>query len=262
MVESRELRGRAVGTPAMSTNIEMVVVEPTNLRRYLGLIVAGDLPAFQEMLNHTCLNVSSPQVEDGRTPLHMAALKKKLEIAKLILNSPGVSVQVVNAKDCFGYTPLHLAVRSGDVDLVRLLAESPLSTLDVAATSKKGDDDKDCDGWTPLHLAAREGNVCIVKILLQNFSNGRDNKPINIHATNWQGESALDIAKQSNHDSELVEILECFDANWLQLERQKSANSINAILVGATVLATVTYTTLMQPPVAGLPAQENSLTGI
>ncbi|KAG0612255.1 hypothetical protein M758_6G013800 [Ceratodon purpureus] len=54
----------------------------------------------------------------------------------------------------------------------------------------------------------------------------------------------------------------CSDVNWLQLERQKSVNSINFILVGSTVVATVTYTFLMQPPyMASLPAQENSLTG-
>lgn len=234
-----------MGTPAMSYTDEDI----------RALIVAGDLPTFQNaMRNHSCLNVSSP-IFDDRTFLHMAVLHKRLEIAKLIMDSPGLSAQVVNAKDRFGYTPLHLAVRLGcveSVDLVRLLAKSPLTTFDP----------QDCNGCTPLHLAASVGDVSVVKAVLQNYSNGQD-KPVNIHTTNWQGESALDIAQRSNHDSKLtvVEILECSDVNWLQLERQKSANSINAILVGATVVATVTFTTLMQPPTFGLPAQVNSPTG-
>ncbi|KAG0568381.1 hypothetical protein KC19_6G016100, partial [Ceratodon purpureus] len=66
-----------------------------------------------------------------------------------------------------------------------------------------------------------------------------DDEDMNIHR--------YDIAKQRNHDSKLVEMLECFDVNWLQLERQKSANSINAILVGSAVVSTVTFTFLMQP---------------
>lgn len=145
----------------MSTVAEMVVTNPVesnideNIRRFLELIVTGDVPVFQaQMLRHTSLNVSSPRIFDGSAPLHMAALHRKLEIAELILDSPGVSVEVVNAKDRFGYTPLQLAVLSECADLVTLLATYSLTTLDVAATSERDDRGEDCDGCTSLHVAA------------------------------------------------------------------------------------------------------------
>jgi len=47
---------------------------------------------------------------------------------------------------------------------------------------------------------------------------------------------------------QLVDRLEFWDVNWLQLERQESANSVIAILVGAALVATVTFGCLLQPP--------------
>jgi hypothetical protein len=40
--------------------------------------------------------------------------------------------------------------------------------------------------------------------------------------------TALDIAKSRKREK-LVELLKCCDVNWLELERQKSANSVNAM---------------------------------
>jgi ankyrin repeat protein len=123
---------------------------------------------------------------------------------------------------------LHLAVRAEQVDVVRLLTK--LTTRIVAATSERDD---------------------LVKLLLDCRE-----RAAYIRGTNWQGMTALDIAKRRNQ-KRLVELLECCDVNWLELERQKSANSVNAILVGAALVATVTFAGLMQPPL-GIPNQDSS----
>ncbi|KAG0609923.1 hypothetical protein M758_7G024200 [Ceratodon purpureus] len=99
----------------------------------------------------------------------------------------------------------------------------------LAATGELDELGEDCDGFTPLHLAAAGGNLLIVKLILQQsgIRGGSTGILVNIHATTWQGLTALDIAKQKNH-VELVKRLECFDVNSLELERQKNANSRKA----------------------------------
>lgn len=234
---------------ATTTDLEMGVVTnqrpPTSnpVEQFLELVVAGDVPAFQaEMVKHPLNVTAGSGIFHDRTPLHMAALHGRVEIAKLIITAPGISEEVVQARDRFGYTPLHLAVRSEHVDVVRLLATPSLTPTIVAATSEQDDLGEDCDGFTPLHLAATVGSLAIVKLLL-----GCRDRAAYIRVTNWQGMTALDIAKSRNQEK-LVELLECCDVNWLEPERQKSANSVNAILVGAALVATVTFAALLQPP--------------
>jgi hypothetical protein len=245
-----------------TTDLEMGVVTdqgpPTSnpVEQFLQLVVADDVPAFQaEMMKHPLNVTAGSGIFHDRTPLHMAALHDRLEIAKLIITSRDISDEVVLAKDCFGFTPLHLAVRAEHVDIVRLLATPSLTPRIVAATSEQDDRGEDCDGFTPLHLAATVGNLAIVKVLLL----GCRDPAAYIRVTNWQGMTALDIAKRRNQ-KKLVELLECCDVNWLELERQKSANSVNAILVGAALVATVTFAGLMQPPMS-IPNQDNASSG-
>jgi hypothetical protein len=239
-----------------TTDLEMGVITDQKpltsnpVEQYLELVVAGDVPAFQAEIVHCPLNVTAgSDVFDDRTPLHMAALHGRVEIAKLIITAPGISEEVVQARDRFGYTPLHLAVRSEHVDVVRLLVT--LTTRIFAATSERDERGEDCDGFTPLHVAATVGNLGIVRLLLD-----CGDPAAYIRVTNWQGMTALDIAKRRNQ-KKLVELLECCDVNWLELERQKSANSVNAILVGAALVATVTFASFLQPPL-GIPNQDSS----
>jgi hypothetical protein len=53
----------------------------------------------------------------------------------------------------------------------------------------------------------------------------------------------LDAAKDRGH-VELVGKLECFDMNWVQSERQKNANSVNAVLLDAALVAAAFFQTL------------------
>lgn len=88
----------------------------------LELAMDGDVAAFRlEMAKHPLHTTAGPDVYDDRGPLHMAAWHGRLEIVKLILASPEVSAEAVNARDKFGYTALHLAVRSEHVEVVRAI---------------------------------------------------------------------------------------------------------------------------------------------
>ena len=237
----------------MAADLEMVVIDgqfptPNSVVQYLKLLTTEDPPLVHfkaEMDKHPLDITAGPEIFYDRTPLHLAALHGKLDIAKLIMASPNISAQVVNAKDHFGYTPLHLAVRSNHVDVVRLLTSSSLTSRSSAST----------EGFTPLHLAATVGNIATVKLLLD-----YQDKRVLLRATNWDGMTALDIAKQTRAEK-LVELLECCDVEWLELERQKSANSVNAILVGAVLVATVTFSCLLQPPLGVLSQNQSASSG-
>ncbi len=84
-------------------------------------------------------------------PLHQAILRKKPEIAALLLEN-GADL---NLPDAANRTPLHLAVERADVAMVKiLLARHPDLTK------------RDRTGWTPLHHAAAKNQVEIARLLL------------------------------------------------------------------------------------------------
>ncbi len=90
------------------------------------------------------------------TPLHQAILRKKPEIAALLLDT-GADV---NAPDAANRTPLHMAVERADVAMVKmLLARHPDLTK------------RDRTGWTPLHHAAAKNQVEIARLLLDGGAN-------------------------------------------------------------------------------------------
>ncbi|MFC1452001.1 ankyrin repeat domain-containing protein [Verrucomicrobiota bacterium] len=88
----------------------------------------------------------------GFTPLHVAAMGKRVAILRLLVQK-GANV---NAKDNTGWTPLHWAAIEGPSQSVMLLVQNG---ADVNVM--------DNQGWTPLHRAAIEDNVETLDALLQ-----------------------------------------------------------------------------------------------
>ncbi|CAB4273802.1 unnamed protein product [Prunus armeniaca] len=120
---------------------------------------------------------------DGRSPLHLAALRGHEDIA-LFLIQEGVDI---NIKDTFGNTPLLEAIKNGNDRVSSLLIKEGASLkMDnagsfICTAITKGDTDfierllsngidpnsKDYDHRTPLHVAASEGLYMMAKLLLE-----------------------------------------------------------------------------------------------
>ena len=86
----------------------------------------------------------------GRTPLHWAAEKGYLKIAKYLIQKGAA----INVTDNEGETPLHDAVQCGKKQIVELLI-SKKANINI----------KGVDGSAPLHKAIANGNIDIVNLL-------------------------------------------------------------------------------------------------
>jgi ankyrin repeat protein len=107
----------------------------------LQAIAKGDREAVLNLLARG-VNVNG-RVNDGPTPLDMAVVADRPEMARLLV-AHGADV---NAQRENGWTPLHVAAFEGRCNMVRVLIEEG---ADVAAAT--------ADGLTPSDIAKRAGH--------------------------------------------------------------------------------------------------------
>jgi ankyrin repeat protein len=194
----------------------------------------------------------------GWTALHFAASGDHEEMVYRLVMTYGAdpNVQANITQD----TPLHFASHEGSAGAMKgfLRAEcklrdpsnvngtnSPESSgtkshkIDVNATTSLG--------YTALHIAAINGHSKVVQTLLK-FPD------IKLTIENKYGDTALDVASK-------YEKWEVFDLLRLKItpevtdynepyyrDRQASVDAANAILVGAALIASVTFAAWLQPP--------------
>lgn len=94
------------------------------------------------------------ELVDGQGILHFACRHGRLELLKVIMERPGVNV---NLKTREGLAGLHIACHEDNVDVVDALLQSSHTDVNI------------CDGSnfrTPLHVAAMQGNQASLKRLL------------------------------------------------------------------------------------------------
>jgi ankyrin repeat protein len=164
--------------------------------------------------------------EDGRTPLHWAAIKGKNDACIVLIGQGRCNVNA-GARD--GCTPLHEAARSfrvGNKDTVACLLQRGAR---VNAQSRTGQ--------TALHLSATVGNVECIELLLAcgagiNVTTKIGNSPLHEAAkagyddvvacllengarpgiTNHEHDTALDVAVKNGHTHMHELLIECNDA--------------------------------------------------
>jgi hypothetical protein len=143
--------------------------------------------------------------------------------------------------------PLHWAATMGRLDVVKELLKSkvdvnkvdfiPLEQEDWKAQQYKGK-------LSPLQLASLGGHIRVVKALCEDTR-------LRANAES-RGLTALQIATEMKHDAIVKTLLERKEVvkqeENLYRDRQVHVDAANAILVGAALIAGVTFAGLLQPP--------------
>jgi ankyrin repeat protein len=147
----------------------------------------------------------------------------------------------ITRKNKHGFTALHQAVNNAEMStavpitraLLNFINEHKLDAINILDNKRQ----------TALHIAVRRASYKVVNILLRE---GFDH--IKADERDESGMVPMDIAVQAA-DYKLVLMLQLyFEATGLYGNREAYGNAANAILVGAALLASVTYAAWLQPP--------------
>lgn len=147
----------------------------------------------------------------------------------------------ITCKNKHGFTALHQAVNNAEMltavpitrALLNFINEHKLDAINILDNKRQ----------TALHIAVRRASYKVVNILLRE---GFDR--IKADERDESGMVPMDIAVQAA-DYKLVLMLQLyFEATGLYGNREAYGNAANAILVGAALLASVTYAAWLQPP--------------
>jgi ankyrin repeat protein len=204
--------------------------------------------AMVEKLSEAGLDASVTDA-DEMTPLHCASQRGHAAAVQTLL---GIGTVYVNRKNMEGMTPLCFAVLSGDNATVRTIVTA--KDVDVNCVDKHGK--------TPLHWAVDKRTPEIVRILLQETDirlvEDRNDKTALEYAFELSPESSPNIRTIVGYLSESP-IGKAFVDTCFR-DRQVYVDASNAILVGAALIAGVTFASWLQPPLGYSTYYEETLT--
>ncbi|CAM6021860.1 unnamed protein product [Sphagnum balticum] len=207
-----------------------------------------------EMLTDIDPNVVATNMGDGRlpstqdteswndTPLHLATFLGFTKTVEQLLEWRPTTGKIIDvtAKNRLGFTPLHQAVNNTEMlcavpitrALLKFMDEHNVPDIVNAPANKK---------LTPLHIAVMRGSYKLVDLLLRAHSIDADQK-------DERGLTPLDIAVR-DADYKLVLMLQShFERTGLYGDNKAYASAASAILVGASLLASVTFAAWLRPP--------------
>lgn len=235
-------------------------------------VAYGDIRVVKLLMDEPEIDLNSCDFE-GRTPLLLSVVHGRLEILQALLGDRTASVHmpehllhlamrllavatqqgsshraiahyiiecledsVKDFEGCSGFTLVHWAAKNGNAELVELvLAWKPEA---VNATDKKKQ--------TPLHLATIHGHTALVRSLCN-----EEGWPLRAAEVDKKGAIALDYAFEQGREAREIQmvLLRRGDVKeYMDRIYRLDMNTMNALFVGATLFASVTYVGWMQPP--------------
>ena len=123
------------------------------------------------------------------TPLHMAALRGRVDLVPLLLDH-GAKLDPRAGDSLYGATPLYLAAQNGHIKVVKGLVDAG---ADVNSRLRKMD-------VTPLFISSERGHGRVVRLLLGSGAS--------VNIRNWNGVTALGVAALSARDDVVKMLLE------------------------------------------------------
>ncbi|KAH9540464.1 hypothetical protein CY35_14G006500 [Sphagnum magellanicum] len=174
-------------------------------------------------------------------PIDSAARMANVDMVKSLLACDRIDVNMGN--------PLHWAAAMGHPDVVKQLLKSKVDVNAVKWLPFEYEDNKHRFGksFSPLHLDSLFGHDSVMKALCED-TKGR----LRANTENGEGITALQIATEMKHDAIVKTLLERPEVvkrvENLYRDRQVHVDAANAILVGAALIASVTFAGWLQPP--------------
>ena len=182
-----ELARNTLEFPEPSADEELVDEEGNSLDVSLFLAVDSNNYAEVVLLTLKGADPNCQSAEDGKTPLHVAAIRGDRLMLDYLIEHPYIDI---NMQDDYATTSIYCAMVQKQYDVVKLL-------LERGADFKIGDKHRK----TVLHLAAEQGNKTICKDLVEKYKD-------DINFTNDENMNALHFASKSSHKDIVSYLLE------------------------------------------------------
>nr|XP_018675943.1 PREDICTED: uncharacterized protein LOC103970877 [Musa acuminata subsp. malaccensis] len=226
----------------------------------------GHLSVVNELLQYAAAaNLCLATDNDGLMPAHTAALRGRLDVLTVLLDACPESARAVTSQ---GDSILHLTVKSNSFETVQFLLNRTDENDELLNSG-------DAKGNTVLHLAVARKQLQTVKLLL-----GR--RGIEVNATNMRGDTVLDMLLDSpcqHGDLLLGDLIRAAGGRTAAKEERKTQpksspsdarasatvashrsrpnrserkekynNKPEALMVVATLIATITFQAGLTPP--------------
>ncbi|EOA29393.1 hypothetical protein CARUB_v10025686mg, partial [Capsella rubella] len=267
--------GQATFTAEILRHNQGLALEP-NLQGFSPLHIAsasGNIDVVRVLLSVDWKrDVCFLKDKDGLIPLHSAAQRGRIEVIQELVSSFPESLKEVTA---FHETPLHVAVKNNQVEATKLLLEEiKNSNISLGIVNQENR-----EGNTVLHLATLGKQLQIVEMLIGEEAIIRGSVDVNKQNRSWlTPKDILDVVIETEGGSvsemyRIVQIFQTAEARNAKEKRkdlkpiERSRNPFRMIkkyldyeinnstlekretlLVVATLIATLTFTGVLQPP--------------